>query len=66
MTYLCHRQYAFELREVRNGTLTKFVITETVGLRFDPELTIGLFMGGGLHGQTKVNSFDLGLGPRIL
>ena len=62
ITYLCYREHAFELREVRIGILTKFLVTVSVRLRFGAELSVESLMGGRLHGQTKVVTFDSGRG----
>ena len=63
ITYLCYREHAFELREVRIGILTKFLVTVSVRLRFGAELSVELLMGGRLHDQTKVVTLDSGRSP---
>ena len=62
ITYLCYREQAFELREVRIRILT-ILITVSVGLRFGAELSVELLMGGRLHDQTKVVTLDSGRSP---
>ena len=62
ITYLCYREQAFELREVRIRILT-ILITVSVRLRSGAELSVELLMGGRLHDQTKVVTLDSGCSP---
>ena len=63
ITYLCYREHAFELREVKIRILTKFLITVGARVRFGAELSVESLMGRRLHDQTKVVTFDSGRGP---